>query len=207
MSNKNARVIIPLAVGVWLLGILAFSAGLPGPVTVALTVALVVVMFVGIPLVVFYLIAETGWRALARQFRAREPFGGRWVTCATGQMAPVSVHSEAFQRSKTRFSGVLRVGATDDALYLSTLFTRIPAIGLFFPEVAVPWREVTRATKYQAPGWVSGRPAAGGIAATYDPNYTGEFLELEVGEPRTFIQLPLGILGKHSMDLPLESPP
>lgn len=203
MSNKNARVIIPLAVGVWLLGILAFAAGLPSAVEAALTVALIGVMFFVVPVLVFYLIAETGWSALSRQFRAREPYGGQWVTCPTGMMALVSVHSEEFQRSKARFASVLRVGTTDGALYLSTLFTRIPVMSLFFPVVAVPWRDVTRATRYEAPGWVSARSSPGAVSATYDPNYTGEFVELEIGEPRVFIQLPLAILGEGASKLPL----
>lgn len=204
MANKNARVIIPLAIGVWVLGILAFAAGLPSALATALTVVLVLVMALGVPAIVFYLIAETGWNQLKRQYRAREPFVGTWTTVPTGQMALVSVHSDEFKRSKGRFTGTLRIGLADEALYLSTLFTRLPVIGLFFPTVAVPWREVVRARKYEAPGWVSAR-SAGAVAATYDPNYTGEFVELEIGEPRVFIQLPLGILGDHAAGLPFES--
>lgn len=200
MGNKNARVIIPLAIAVWVLAILAFGVGLPSVVSVALTVLLVLVMAIGVPSIVFYLMADTGWNQLKKHFRAGDRFTGRWTTVPTGQLAMVSVHTEDFQRMKGRFTGTLRVGTTDDALYLSTLLTRIPVIGRFFPVLGIPWRDVTRATKYEAEGWTS-KSGPGAVSARYDSGYTGEFVEIEIGEPRVFVQLPMSVLGSGATQL------
>jgi len=34
------------------------------------------------------------------------------------------------------------------------------------------------------------------MQVAYDPNYTGKFIEMEVGEPPVFIQLPAAIVGE-----------
>lgn len=39
---------------------------------------------------------------------------------------------------------------------------------------------------------------------SYDPNYTGTFVELVVGEPPVFIQLPEKLLGEGTAQLELE---
>jgi hypothetical protein len=86
----NAKVIIPLAIGAWLVGIIVATMDVPGVVVAALIVAFVVT----VPLVVFYLMAAAGWRPLKR-CRARERFGGEWRMCPTGQMALVSARPRA----------------------------------------------------------------------------------------------------------------
>lgn len=203
MINKNARVIIPLAVGVWLLSIVAFSAGLPTPIATVLTVVLILTMAVGVPLVVFYLMAEAGWSTLAKRFKATSPYSGKWVTAPTLHMATVSVDDPEYQRSKARFNSTVSVGVDELGLGISMLFGRIPVLGpLFFPTVRMPWSEITSARKYEAPGWIAGKSAAG-ISATFDPNYTGEFVEIVVGDPQVFIQLPPVLLGEYAKRLPL----
>ncbi|MEX2081400.1 MAG: hypothetical protein WEC33_07260 [Dehalococcoidia bacterium] len=207
MRNKNARVIIPLAIGLWLLGIVAVVADVPPAVKVATTAVLAVVMAVGIPAVVFYLMAEQGWTSLAKRYRSSRPFTGSWRRCATGQMAMVSVHHPDFQRTKLRLVGTLRVGTGPEGLHLSMLFSKVPILGpRFFPEVVVPWEAITKATRFEAPGWFRGRQAGALLQANYDPNYTGTFVEIETGDSTVFIQLPDDIFADDLGRLPLEAP-
>lgn len=201
MSNKNAKVIIPTAVAAWLVGIVVSRPGTPGVIQAAFVVAFVV----AIPLIVFYLMAESGWRALARGHRAVVPFNGPWRLCATGQMAPVSVDHPDFRRIKMRFiGGTLRIGTTDDGLYLSTLFSKLPVLQLFFPTVRIPWSAIRSARAFEAPGWFTPLREPGTLLqVAYDPNYTGKFIEIEVGEPPVFLQLSAEILGESISRLPL----
>lgn len=196
-ASKNAKVVIPLAVAVWILGILVFETGAPAVAEAAFFVAFMIV----VPLVVLYLLTETGWRTLSKSYPQRRPFNGRWQLCATGQMAMVSVDHPDYQRSKARFLGMLRVGASDEALYLSTLVSKLPVLSAFFPTVQILWTAVSSARGYEAGGWVAQQSGAL-LQATYDPNYTGTFLELQIGSPTVFIQLPRAILGDHVSRLP-----
>lgn len=84
------------------------------------------------------------------------------------------------------------------------LFSRIPILGRFFPDVEIPWSAVTSATTFEAPGWFKPLRDPGTILqVTYDPNYTGTFVELVVGEPPVFIQLSADLLGDAMSRLPL----
>ena len=193
-SNKNAKVIIPVAIVAWLLAIPVFKGGAP----VVIQGAYVVAFAIGVLLMVFYLIAETGWRALAKSYREIVSFAGPWKPCATGQMALVSVHHPDFQRMKMRFvGGSLRVGITAEALYLSTLFSRLPILRLFFPTLQIPWSAVSKAHSFDAPGWFTPASEPGSLLqVAYDPNYTGKFIEMEIGESPVFLQLSEDILGE-----------
>ncbi len=144
-------------------------------------------------------------QALATQFRAREPYKGLWTPCPTGQMALVSVDDLDFQRNKLRLvGGTLRLGITTDAIYLSMLFSKIPVFGRFFPDVEIPWSAVRTARTYEAKGWFKAASEPGTIVqAAYDPNYTGTFVELVVGEPPVFIQLSEDMLGDGVSRLPV----
>jgi hypothetical protein len=193
LPNKNAQVIIPLAIAVWLVGVLFYAFDLPP----LLGVACIVAFAIGVPIVVFYLMGEGGWRRLAKSFRQVAPPAVGWTLCPTGQMALVSVEHPQFDRVKMRFVSALRVAATSDALHLSTIFSALPVLGLFFPPLQIPWSAVSKARAFEAPGWF--RPASQPgtlLQAAYDPNYTGTFVEIEVGEPPVFIQLPASILGE-----------
>lgn len=203
VSNKNAKVIIPVTLVAWLLGIAVFKGGAPAVVQGVYVVAFAI----GVPLMVFYLMAETGWRALAKSYREIAPFAGPWKPCATGQMALVSVHHPDFQRVKMRFvGGSLWVGTTAAALYLSTLFSRLPVLRSFFPTLQIPWSAVSRAHEFDAPGWF--RPASNPgslLQVGYDPNYTGKFIEMEIGEPPVFLQLSEDVLGSEVVSRLLRS--
>ena len=70
--NRNAKVIIPLALAAWLGGIVVFRKGVPAVFEAVYIAAFVI----AIPAVVFFLIGEAGWRALAKRYRASVPFAG-----------------------------------------------------------------------------------------------------------------------------------
>ena len=122
-------------------------------------------------------------------------------------MALVSVHHPQFHKVKMRFvGGSLRVATTAEALHLSTMLSKVPVLGLMFPELRVPWLAVSRAQEFEAPGRFTPVSEPGTILqAGYDPNYTGRFIEMEVGEPVVFIQLPAGILGEGLAQLGIAS--
>ncbi len=202
MAGKNAKVIIPFAIVVWLGSMLLLQPGTPA----VIEIAFFVVIGLAIPVMVFYLMAEMGWSTLARRFRAHQPFNATWTPCPTGQMAHVSVHDPTFWSNRLRLvGGTLRIGTTQDALYLSMLFSRVPILGRFFPDIQVPWSAVTRATTFEAPGWFRPQRSPGTVfQAGYDPNYTGTFVELVVGEPPVFIQLPEKLMGEGMSQLAVE---
>jgi hypothetical protein len=198
--NRNAKVIIPLAVGAWLGGILLTRDGVPASVRVIAVIAFAL----AVPAVVFYLMGAAGWKALARRHRARGPDRTDWQLCPTGQMAQVGVEHPDFHKVKMRFvGGTLRVATSPDALHLSTLGTRVPVLGWFFPRLAIPWSAVTNAHAFEAPGWFAPPSAPGAsIQAAYDPGYTGRFVEMEIGDAGVFIQLPAAALGDGLARLP-----
>jgi len=72
-----------------------------------------------------------------------------------------------------------------------------PVLGWFFPRLRIPWTAVSKAHAFEAPGWFTPLREPGTLLqAAYDPNYTGKFIEMEVGEAPVFIQLPAYILGE-----------
>jgi hypothetical protein len=198
----NAKVIIPLAIGAWLVGIIVTTMDVPGVVVAALIVAFAVT----VPTVVFYLIAAAGWRPLKR-YRARERFGGEWRMCPTGQMALVSVHDPRFEKVKMRFvGGALSMAISPDALHLKTIFSKLPLLSWFLPELSVPWSAVKAAHEFEAPGWYRPASEPGALLqAGYDPNYTGTFVEMEIGEEPVYVQLPEAMLGEAVGRLPLRA--
>jgi hypothetical protein len=122
-------------------------------------------------------------------------------------MALVSVDDPEFNRHRLRLVSTLRVGTTPDALYLSMLFSRVPVLGRFFPDVRIPWTEIASARTYEAPGWFAPQQQPGAIfQAGYDPNYRGTFVELKAGEPPVYLQLPLEILGDAAAHVGLSQP-
>ena len=199
MPNKNARVIIPFVLVAWLLAVFLIRTDAPK----ALFVAFCVGFAVAIPLIVFYLMAEAGWSTLARRFRQIAPFNGTWRPCPTGYVALVSMDDPDYHSSKMGFISTLRVGTTAEALYLSMLFSKIPILGLFFPSVQIPWIAVRKARSFEAQGFFSANQSSGALVqVNYDPNFTGTYIELEIGEPPVFLQLPAGILGDAIQRLP-----
>lgn len=199
-KNRNAKVIIPLAVAAWLGGILLSREGVPPIFEVVFFVAFAI----AVPVVVFYLIGETGWRALAKLYGTTEPDRIERQPCATGQMALVSVDHPEFHQAKMRFvGGSLLVATTADALHLATMVSALPVLRWFFPSLKIPWAAITKAHAFEAPGWFAPPSEPGTLLqVAYDPNYTGKFIEMEIGDPTVFIQLPAAILGKSLARLP-----
>jgi hypothetical protein len=82
----------------------------------------------------------------------------------------------------------------------------LPVLRGFFPSLQIPWTAVSKAHAFEAPGWVTPLVEPGALLQiAYDPNYTGKFIEMEVGDPPVFIQLPAGILGEGVSRLRLRS--
>ncbi|MEK7862503.1 MAG: hypothetical protein AAB295_04480, partial [Chloroflexota bacterium] len=156
---------------------------------------------VGVLVIVFSLMARTGWDTLAERYRATEPHRGAWRPYPTAVMSRVSIQDPDFRSQQMRFiGGTLRVAASPDALHLRMLFAVIPIVGRLFPEVRIPWSAVTSARRYEAPGWYAPQRDPGTLAqAAYDPNFTGPFVELTVGDPPIFLQMPTDLLGADAM--------
>ena len=194
VPDKIPQVIIPVVIVATLGMNLVSGEGVPAVFKVAFGVAFAV----AVPVMVFYLIGETGWRALAKRHRASVPFAGTWTLCPTGQMALVSVHHPEFHRVKMRFvGGSLRVATSAEALHLTTMVSGLPVLRWFFPSLQIPWAAVSKAHAFDTPGWFTPLAEPGTLlTVAYDPNYTGKFIEMEIGDPTVFVQLPAAILGE-----------
>jgi hypothetical protein len=201
--NRNAKLIIPLAIAVWLVALLGHQIGAPPAFWLLLGIAFAAIVLV----VVFHLMAEQGWSILARQFRSHTPFTGEWRTWPTAQMSLVNVDDPDFTKHRLRMVSTLRVGTTPEALHLSLLFSKIPLLGNFFPDVRIPWLDFNSARTFEAPGWFKPLQEPGAVfQAGYDPNYRGTFVELVAGEPPVYLQLPLEALGEGAPQLRLGEP-
>ena len=194
VQKRVARLIIPLAIGLSL----AFSAValLPDNLQRPGVAVLAVIAVAVCAYVVFRLLAASGWDLLAKRFRARAHYVGKWQTIPTAQIAPCSIDDADYASSQARLVGTLKAAAADDGLHFSILLAKVPVLGLMFPEIHIPWSEILGARTYEAPGWVSPQATPGTvIQAGYDPNYKGRFVELKVGQPTVYIQLPVTIFG------------
>jgi hypothetical protein len=87
------------------------------------------------------------------------------------------------------------------------MFSRLPVLSWFLPELNVPWSAVKAAHEFEAPGWYAPPSEPGALLqAGYDPNYTGKFIEMEIGEePVVYVQLPAAMLGEAVAPLPLRA--
>ncbi|MGA3343927.1 MAG: hypothetical protein ABSC76_03570 [Terracidiphilus sp.] len=83
-------------------------------------------------ILVSYIISFVGgWYALSRRFRAQsEPYG------EPRRAGPFFY--EVYLRFWTRYSSIIRIAATGDALYLSILFP----FRIGHPPLSIPWNEV-----------------------------------------------------------------
>jgi hypothetical protein len=198
--SRGERSAATLALAAWVGGILVSRDGVPAIFEVVYAVVFVLAVVV----VVFYLVGDTGWRKLAHRYRATGSTEFVWQPCPAAQVSLVSVDHPDFQRFKTRFvGGSLRVAATSDALHLGTLVSGVPVLGWCLPRLRIPWAAVSRARAFDAPGWYAPLAESGSaMRAAYDPNYTGEFVEMEIGDPPVYIQLPAAVLGEGLRRLP-----
>ncbi|MBI4206440.1 MAG: hypothetical protein HY527_15575 [Betaproteobacteria bacterium] len=81
-----------------------------------------------------------------------------------------------------------------------------PSVARFlFPTIELPWSAIASAKPFDAPSWVEPIAESGTVfQAKYDPGFTGEFIELETSEPKTFIRLPVYAIEEARSYLPLE---
>jgi hypothetical protein len=80
-------------------------------------------------------------------------------------------------------------------------------LAAFFPALRIPWSDVVSARTYEATGWVTPGSQPGTVfQAAYDPNYRGPFVELEVGYPPVYLQLPLSVIEEYVAAVPPPSP-
>jgi hypothetical protein len=185
----NWKFIIPAAIGFWLLMPIVFTPGRPGWVYPLAGVACF--LFIA-GLVGFLLLRQTAWHELATRYPARGPVPGPWRHCRTVVIARVPLDDPTYEQQKVRLVHILRAATTPDALHLSA----IPPLRLLVPPLQIPWAAISRARGLDASVWVRGPRDPGAlIQLTYDPGYTGEFVELEVREPHMFMQLPAPALG------------
>jgi hypothetical protein len=102
-------------------------------------------------------------------------------------MSSVSLDDPKHVRRRVRLNFILRIASDEEALYLAA-----PAIvGLLLPPIRIPWSEFSAARFFDASGWVRPPSEPGTFFQLfYDPGYTGKFVELEISEPKYFLQLP-----------------
>lgn len=198
MANRNARVIIPFTIAAWLLAIVVTREETPRVVQGVLIAAFAV----AVPTIVFNLMAKMGWSTLAKLYRAKVPFSGRWQVCPTGQMSLLPVDHPDYEKNRLRVNFALLVGITDRALHLAILFSKVPILRRLFPTIEIPWSDVKSARPYEAGGWFRQSEPGALVTLNYDPSYTGTFIELEAGEPPVFLQLPAEILAPAASRLP-----
>jgi hypothetical protein len=126
---------IGLAVVGWnvFIGALLF-AGFPGPMHASGLERVMPfgfpILFVGMWLVVCWVIAQMGWATLARHFRASVPSTAA-TTLTSGRINAIN------------YNGCLRVGATDDGLKLSILLPW----KLGHPDLFIPFRHIRVSTE------------------------------------------------------------
>jgi len=179
-----AKFVIPAAIAFWLAEIVVFREGVPSWVQVVAGVAMVA----GVAgLVGFLLLRQSGWAELARRFPAGDEKPRAWRTCPSAVMATVSMDSPDYVRRRVRLNFVLRAAADEIALHLSTA----PPFSLLLPPMRIPWSAVKSLRHFDASGWIAPASEQGTFfQLSYDPGYRGKFMEIEIAEPRCFLQLP-----------------
>jgi hypothetical protein len=102
--------------------------------------------------------------------------------------------------------GALSMATSSEGLHLKTIFSKLPVLSWFLPELSVPWSAVRSAHEFEAPGWYVPPSEPGALLqAGYDPSYTGRFVEIEIGEEPVYVQLPEAMLGEAVARLPLRA--
>jgi hypothetical protein len=196
----NAKIIIPLAIALWLITPLFFSANLPGWAHALGGIACFVVI-AGV--VAFLLVRQTAWHELAERYPVKLPVSGPWKTCRTAVIARVSLDDPSYEQQKVRLFFILRMAPGPDALNLAP----IPVLRPLVPALQIPWSAITHARVFDASGWVRAPSGPVGVVQVgYDPGYKGQFVELQLREPHVFLQLPLELLGEAAAHLPIDPP-
>jgi hypothetical protein len=188
-GTSNAKFIIPAVLALWLVSTLLTNKNVPGWLKGVAGVAMGVAI---VGLVVFLFLRQSGWWELARRYPAVPALAAeRWRTCRTAVLSRVGLDQPAYERSKVRLSFILRVGSDDQALYVSAISFLWPLL----PPIRLPWNAIARVRYFDPAGWVRPTRDRGALLQlTYDPGYTGHFVEIEVAEPTVFVQLPAALL-------------
>lgn len=193
----NWKFIIPTAIGLWLLLPRVLESNLPpwAKVSVCVAAALLIAGLVG-----FLLVRQTAWFDLAQRYPARLPVSEPWRWCRTAVLSRAALDAPTYEQEKVRLHSILRVAATHDALNLAA----IPVFRPLIPPVQIPWSAIAHARAFDGSGWIQPPSNPGAFfQLSYDPGSKGRFAELELTDPRLFIQLPAEALGSAWDRLPL----
>ena len=196
----NAKVIVPLAVGLWLAISLLSRYG--GNHRTLLGAIVAVAALVGIPAVIAYLIAvQSGWRDLARRYPLFAPSTAAWRTCRTAIVSSLGKNEPGYQRSKVRLNFIVRVRSDGEALYVSTVRFLAPVL----PPLRIPWSAIARVRYFVPSGWNDYSPTPGTLfQLNYDPGYNEPFVEIQIRDPMTFLQLPVALVQEAVAHFPVE---
>ena len=193
----NSKFIIPAAIVFWLVGIFVFKNETPDwlKIVTAVVLFLAIVILVG-----FLFLRQSSWRKLAQKFPSTQPFTGLLKTCQTAVIDSISITAPNYTKPKVRLNFIVKVGSDADALYIST----IKIFRALLPTIQIPYSAITSTRYFDAAGWVKAPSSPGSlINLQYDPGYKGQFLEIEISEPKIFIQLPASQLTEAIQYLPI----
>ncbi len=142
-------------------------------------------------LIAYLFVRQTGWRDLWHKYPAARTMTDASQTCRTAILATVGLDDPNYRRSKVRLNFIVRVRSDDQALYVSA----IRLFALLFPPVRVPWAAIAKVKYFDPSGWYTYSGKAGfAFQLNYDPGYAEQFVEIQIAEPTTFIQLPTALL-------------
>jgi hypothetical protein len=179
-----------------LLTILSLTGYLPEWISRAILGTGLFVATFGLVLVLF--VRQSRWRRLSARYPASPAFTGTWRTCRTSIVSPVALGESGYRQNKVVFIFAMRVGADEQALYLSGA----SVFRLLLPPVRVPWSAIVRVRHFEANAWTDRPQALHTVQFVYDPGYSGPFVELEVADPHLFIQLPAAQIKEALAHLP-----
>ncbi len=138
-------------------------------------------------LVLVLFVNQSRWRQLLARYPAVPPFAGPWRRCRTTIVSRVALGEPGYRRHKVVFIFAMQVGADPQGLYLSGA----SVFRLLLPPIRLPWSAIVRVRHFEANAWNDRPPSLHTVQFVYDPGYSGPFVEIEVADPKTFIQLPV----------------
>lgn len=189
-GSDIAKFVIPAAIGLWLVGVLVSQARVPAWLQAAAVVAVIVLIF---GLVGFLILRQSGWRDLARRHPAQGARAAAWKTCRTAVMSSVSRDSPHYVRQRMRLHFIVRVDADESALHLSAP----PVLDLLLPPISIAWPAIAGMQRFEASGRIAPMREPGSFFNfLYDPGYVGSFVEIEIAEPKRFLQIPAQLVGE-----------
>jgi hypothetical protein len=179
MKNQHWY-IIGAAVFFWLTGGWVFNAGVPDGFQIAYGVFFILVVA---GLVGFLISRGSAWHALSQKYPARSQYRGQWKASGYFLMAPVSYEDSDFVRRKLRLAGIVRIGATPEALFLRC----VKPFYFLLPPLQIPWSEISSRTLEV--GRLMATPGQAGpiIQANFEIGPGGQFVELHLNEPPVYI--------------------